>query len=484
MITEMQETPEMPENPETSGIPETLGMPENPGIPGISEMLEIPEIPEVRQVDVRQLVRVDSGLEAGQVAAVQTEIANSNVAAVRHELNALQSDINSGQEKSPGMLIRAGILSYLMAQHQQAIGNLSQVSGNGLASYYEALALSSLGRHVDAQAKFDEAANNGYDRVECILLQAGSARAQGRLDDAEALLRSIAAEAVKRAEYSYQIGCLWADKGDTYTAEHFERAVDMDPHHSRALFRLAVENSNRGNDTEAIRLYEQSLSKPPFYLGAILNLGLLYEDIENYTSAAYCFRRVLEIDPNHERATLYLKDIEAIHDMYYDEESVRNEARLEQLLNRPVTDFELSVRSRNCLEGMDIHTLGDLTRISEQDLLAGKNFGETSLHEIREIMASHGLMVGQNLRNSAPDFNYPTHTSLSPQEQAELARPIADLNLSVRARKCMTRLGITTFGELMSRTADDLLGSRNFGVTSLNEVRAKLSDMELKLRND
>ena len=33
-------------------------------------------------------------------------------------------------------------------------------------------------------------------------------------------------------------------------------------------------------------------------------------------------------------------------------------------------------------------------------------------------------------------------------------------------------------------TADELLGSRNFGVTSLNEVRAKLSEANLKLRND
>jgi DNA-directed RNA polymerase subunit alpha len=73
---------------------------------------------------------------------------------------------------------------------------------------------------------------------------------------------------------------------------------------------------------------------------------------------------------------------------------------------------------------------------------------------------------------------------LSPQEQALLNRPVADLNLSVRARKCMTRLQITTFGELVMRTPDELLESKNFGVTSLNEVRSKLADLGLKLRND
>jgi DNA-directed RNA polymerase subunit alpha len=62
--------------------------------------------------------------------------------------------------------------------------------------------------------------------------------------------------------------------------------------------------------------------------------------------------------------------------------------------------------------------------------------------------------------------------------------PLSDLNLSVRARKCMSRLGLTTLGDLIQKTPDELLGSRNFGVTSLNEIRAKLAEMNLKLRND
>jgi len=45
-------------------------------------------------------------------------------------------------------------------------------------------------------------------------------------------------------------------------------------------------------------------------------------------------------------------------------------------------------------------------------------------------------------------------------------------------------LGLVTIGELLSKTADELLSVRNFGVTSLNEVRAKLTEMGLRLRND
>jgi DNA-directed RNA polymerase subunit alpha len=48
----------------------------------------------------------------------------------------------------------------------------------------------------------------------------------------------------------------------------------------------------------------------------------------------------------------------------------------------------------------------------------------------------------------------------------------------------MTRLGINTLGDMVQRTADDLLESKNFGVTSLSEVREKLATYGLTLRGD
>ena len=75
-------------------------------------------------------------------------------------------------------------------------------------------------------------------------------------------------------------------------------------------------------------------------------------------------------------------------------------------------------------------------------------------------------------------------TEVPPEMQAMLAKPIGDLNLSVRARKCMIRLGVSTIGELVRRTGDELLECKNFGVTSLNEVREKLTGHALKLRGD
>lgn len=438
----------------------------------------------IEAVDVREVLRGRATFGDEEIRELEEAIAHDQHREVDQELQLVLEAIVQG-DASQDNYLRAGITSYLLGLHEQAEDCLCNIKDNGLASSYLAACYVSLGRYDEAIEYYDLAAKQGYDPVQSTLLKAGAVRAAGRPDEAEELLRSVAREGATRAEYSYQYGCIYSDRGDMYGAiEYFERAVDIDPHHSRALFSLAGINCLHGNDQEAIRLYERALSRPPLFLGALINLGLLYEDNENYRAAAYCFRRVMEVYPNHERAALYLKDIDASHDMYFDEDSLRSESRMNQVLSIPVTDFELSVRSRNCLQKIGVRNLGDLTELTEQDLLAGKNFGETSLVEIREMMESKGLRLGQSAARSRQQDYGIRQEDLTPQEQAMLSRPVADLNLSVRARKCMSRLGISMLSELTSRTPDELLESKNFGVTSLNEVRRKLADIGMKLRND
>lgn len=440
-------------------------------------------MPPVLAANLHEILSSENPLTQSDLTALETAVSGSQLTEVRQGVGDLARRVEAG-ERSEGVLARAGVGSYLLARQSQADRILSQVTKDGVAMFVHGQCLIALNRSEDASARFEQAGKAGFDPVGCALRRAGAIRAAGRVDEAEKLLRSVAASAASRAEYSFQMGCIWADRGDALTAvEYFERAVDMDPHHSRALFWLAAENSLRGNDEEAIRLYERSLSKPPFFTGALINLGLLYEDRENYHAAAFCFRRVREYDPTNEFAALYLKDIDAAQGEIYDEDSARQEARMKHLLGRPVTDFELSVRSRNCLAAMNINSLGDLTEVSEQELLAGKNFGETSLMEIRELLAAHGLRIGQNL-HKIHSREHIVDQNLSPEEQAMMNKLVADLNLSVRSRKCMSRLNIQTIGQLVSRTPDELLASRNFGVTSLNEIRQKLSEVGMRLRND
>ncbi len=225
---------------------------------------------------------------------------------------------------------------------------------SSLGAYYLGTAYVSLVRYDDAVNAFEKAKSLGYDSIQCELLIAGCIRLSGDVDQAESKLRELARDAATRAEYSYQMGCVMTDRGDTYgSLEYFERAVDMDPNHSRALFNLAQLNNQLGNDDDAIQLYEQMLAKPPIYSGALINLGLLYEDRELYGPAAFCFKRVLEAQPNNERADLYLKDIESSAEMFYDENAGRRDKQVEQILQIPITDFELSARNRNCWNVLD-----------------------------------------------------------------------------------------------------------------------------------
>jgi DNA-directed RNA polymerase subunit alpha len=62
--------------------------------------------------------------------------------------------------------------------------------------------------------------------------------------------------------------------------------------------------------------------------------------------------------------------------------------------------------------------------------------------------------------------------------------PVSVLNLSVRARNCLAYLRIATVGELVERSADQLLEHRSFGETSLREFRAALAALGLSLRGE
>ena len=69
------------------------------------------------------------------------------------------------------------------------------------------------------------------------------------------------------------------------------------------------------------------------------------------------------------------------------------------------------------------------------------------------------------------------------QLAADLALPVEDLNLTVRSYNCLKREGIHTVGELISRSEQDLLDIRNFGAKSIDEVKAKLVEMGLSLKD-
>src|SRR6266536_2720077 len=134
--------------------------------------------------------------------------------------------------------------------------------------------------------------------------------------------------------------------------EFYERALNENPDHESACFRLALLYDRQADDAKAIELYERICTSPPVHLNALLNLAILYEDNNHYDEAHRCLDAVLRSTPNHTRARLYMKDVESARSMYFDEDSDRRGDRKNAVLDIPISDFELSVRSRNCLKKM------------------------------------------------------------------------------------------------------------------------------------
>jgi len=439
-------------------------------------------------IDLKAMLVEREDCDAGTVQQLRNALAQGGNQ--YRTLRDITEILEKRAETSPGPAakrwhLKLGISLFFLGHLSEAIEHLKQAEG-ALANFYLGRALADRLEYDEAIKAFERAEKAGYTASQVHLQKAGILRQKGDLVQARAVLQKLEDQATHSAEYHFQLASCHLVEGDRAPAiKHLERAVELDPSHTGALFQLGHANDLVGNDDEAISYYERCLNYPPVHVGVLMNLGVLYEDSDKYGKAVECFRRVLYANPADDQARLFLKDAQASLTMYYSPEEEHAFSRFSQVLEIPVTDFELSVRSRNCLKKINIRTLGDLTRVSEQHLLSSKNFGETSLLEIKEMMASKGLHLGQSLEDGAEaEVRYRPQQPLSPEEQAVLNKPVSDLNLSVRARKCMNRLGINILGELIQRTGDELLESKNFGMTSLTEVREKLAQLGLTLRGD
>ncbi len=87
-----------------------------------------------------------------------------------------------------------------------------------------------------------------------------------------------------------------------------------------------------------------------------------------------------------------------------DDDLDEEDERIRALLNTPVEELELSVRSSNCLKNANIRTIGELTKKTEDDIAKTRNFGKKSLLEIKEKLQEWNLALGMtdysHLKNS------------------------------------------------------------------------------------
>jgi len=377
--------------------------------------------------------------------------------------------------------IRAGAGLWIMQKYEQACSALEPAARDKTGAYLLGLCQTETGDYDGAVKSFTAAAAAGQDKFSCEMAAAEALRRAGRREEALTRIRAFRKSHDGEAELHYQKGrCLEEGMDYEAAAEAYERAIELNPQHVGALFRLAYWNDLRGNDELAIDYYEKAAAIRPVHAGVLINLGLLYEDHGRYEEAAQAYDRVLAADRGHSCARLYYADAVASMSMYYDEALERRESRTALLLKTPLSEFELSARARSCLEQMDIRTLGDLARLGEDDLLTSKNLGETSFAELSALLETRGLHFGMGSEGGASR----AAAAPGPADQAAiLAQPIGNLNLSIRSQKCMRTLGVENVAQLTQRAEKELLACQNFGQTSLAEVKRKLAQLGLSLKD-
>ncbi len=394
-------------------------------------------------------------------------------------ISSLPAHPDAGRQDK-ALALRKGLALWAVGREVEAAAWLHHSSARA-AKVFRARALTATGRPAEAVKLLEGAADDGG-------AAAAAAEAYANLGDADAARKLLGTveSAGNKAEAAYLRGRLADLDGEHDAAmDAYRQAIAVDPQHALALFRLAYDEHLFGDEEDAAATYRRCVDTPCPPVNAYLNLGNLYEDRGEFTKARDCYASVLEVDPVNSRAHMFERDAAASLNMFYDEDLERRADKRSQVLRLPVTDFELSVRSRNCLAKMGVRTLGDLIQRTEAELLSYKNFGETSLQEIKDILAQKSLRLGMGREEVAQDEQARSILEGIGVGDADrrklLQKPLGELELSVRSRHCMNVLGLKTVGELIAKSEAELMTIKNFGQTSLNEVKQKLAELSLTL---
>lgn len=404
----------------------------------------------------------------------------------RERFEILLGEYRTKVAQGQGDPFRLGLGLLMVSRFSDALEQLAQAAPSAARDYYAAEAALGLGRLDPARESFERAGKAGWDGFD-VDMRVGEVHLRaGDLSAAEKLVKKHESHGQDRADW-YHLRAMLAEAREerSVAAEAYERALVLNPDHVPALFRAARLYDQVGDDEAALELYNRLTRKPRAHVNALINAAVIFEDIGRYGEAVQCLRRVLKAYPNHTRARLFLKDVLSCQEMVIDEHGDDRADARTRLLDMSLSEFELSVRARNCLKKMNIRTIGELIQLSEPELLAYKNFGETSLNEIKALLDKKNLRLGQ--RPDEVDMTVaeptvvPKAPPLPPGQEAVLAKPVSELELSVRARRCLQRLNVASLGDLVQYTEQDLLATRNFGVTSLNEVKSRLNEHGLQL---
>jgi DNA-directed RNA polymerase subunit alpha len=148
-------------------------------------------------------------------------------------------------------------------------------------------------------------------------------------------------------------------------------------------------------------------------------------------------------------------------------------------------------RVRYGIEATRVGKLTDYERLILEVWTTGTVSPEEAMVEATKILRKHlnpfvqYFEAGRELQiNEKKEEEMRKHDKEVEEVRSKLSMSISELDLSVRSANCLAGERIETIGELVSRSEADLLKVRNFGKTSLREVKKKLQELGLSLGMD
>ena len=410
----------------------------------------------------------------------QIYTSKANYEELESKINALRSAISTkkGTPETKKNTLILGICLWISGSQEEAFEVLATVPANKFTCYFLGKCHQELEEYEKALAYFERAKQANEEEFEIQIDIAETQRLSGDYQSALKLIQKLSKGHDNEASLHYQWAHCLDNLGEYEEAlTHYNRALEINPGHTNSLFRLAYYYDLNGDDENALEYYKKCVENAPLYTNAMINLGLLYEDNDDYEKAISYYYAVLQSYPNHETARLFLKDAIAGLNMLYDDDKVKKQDKETEVLNIPISDFELSVRSKNCLERMNILTLLDLTKVTEFELLSYKNFGETSLTEIKNILNQKGLRLGQAVESDL------FIDSDAGADNAEPSKTISEIEFSDDCKSAIEEMGIETINDLASKTEIELLEQDGFTQAFVDEINNQLDTLGLKLHS-
>jgi len=149
--------------------------------------------------------------------------------------------------------------------------------------------------------------------------------------------------------------------------------------------------------------------------------------------------------------------------------------------------FSPVVKAKPSVENCRVGQVTNYDRLTLEITTNGTVDPEMALVEAARIYRKHldpfvqYFELGPPIEDAQSQLQAQKELEMKNELERRLARSVDELDLSVRAANCLASQKIETLRDLVTKSEQDLLALRNFGQTSLIEIKAKLTELELDL---